>query len=103
VVEISRYFAQAIGITAKPSNSNAKSCGAYVHALRRSEEEDSKIKMAQRIPGTMKARRKFFVRKADLPDLRKFIETTVQDKVSDEMRQFIEREWPDLVHRLPPR
>ena len=43
------------------------------------------------------------VRKADLPAIRAFIESTHIDKIDDGVRKIIEREMPDLVHKLPPR
>ena len=48
------------------------------------------------------ARAIFTVRKADLPAIRKFIETTPVDIVAPSMRRAIERHMPDLVNRLPP-
>ena len=45
----------------------------------------------------------YSVRKADLAELRKFIETTYIDKIDDSVRKIVEREMPDLVHKLPPK
>ena len=46
--------------------------------------------------------RRFSVREADLPEIRKYIETTEIDVICDGMRKVVEREMPDLVHKLPP-
>ena len=41
---------------------------------------------------------------ADLANLHKhLLELEVIDAISDEMRELIESEWPELVHKLPPR
>ena len=40
----------------------------------------------------------------DLENLHKhLLELEVIDAISDEMRELIESEWPELVHKLPPR
>jgi hypothetical protein len=40
----------------------------------------------------------------DFERLHKFLlETEGLSEVSDDMRQLIEQEWPELVHKLPPR
>jgi hypothetical protein len=39
----------------------------------------------------------------ELSAIREFIETTEIDVDSDEMRELIEREMPDLIYRLPSR
>jgi hypothetical protein len=41
---------------------------------------------------------------ADLERLHKYMrEIERVDHISDEMRAVIESEWPELVHKLPPR
>ena len=45
----------------------------------------------------------YSVRKAYLPELRRFIETTHIDIICDSLRKVVEREMPDLVHKLPPK
>ena len=61
-------------------------------------------KREPRMAGTVKTgRHKFPIRKEELPNIRQFIETTPIDKISEEMRKVVEREWTDLVHKLPPR
>ena len=47
-------------------------------------------------------RRHFTVRQKDFPALRHFLETTEVDRVAPSMRRVIERDMPDLVHKLPP-
>jgi hypothetical protein len=60
--------------------------------------------MKWREPGPIrKNRHKFNVKPQHLAELRKFIEDNEIDQVADDMRQIIEREMPDLVHKLPPR
>ena len=40
----------------------------------------------------------------DFERLYKFLlETDGLSEVSDDMRQLIEQEWPELVHKLPPK
>ena len=40
----------------------------------------------------------------DFERLHKFLlETEGLSEVSDDMRQLIEQEWPELVHKLPPK
>jgi len=40
----------------------------------------------------------------DFERLYKFLlETEGLSEVSDDMRQLIEQEWPELVHKLPPK
>jgi len=40
----------------------------------------------------------------DFERLHKFlVETESLSEVSDDMRQLIEQEWPELVHKLPPK
>jgi hypothetical protein len=40
----------------------------------------------------------------DFERLYKFLlETDDLSEVSDDMRQLIEQEWPELVHKLPPK
>jgi hypothetical protein len=40
----------------------------------------------------------------DFERLRKFLlETEGLPEVSDEMRELVEQEWPELVHKLPPK
>ena len=40
----------------------------------------------------------------DFERLYKFLlETEGLSEVSDEMRQLVEQEWPELVHKLPPK
>ena len=40
----------------------------------------------------------------DFERLHKFLlETEGLSEVSDEMRQLVEQEWPELVHKLPPK
>ena len=40
----------------------------------------------------------------DFERLYKFLlETERLPEVSDEMRELIENEWPELVHKLPPK
>jgi hypothetical protein len=41
---------------------------------------------------------------ADLERLHKYmLEIEGIDHISDEMRTVVESEWPELVHKLPPR
>jgi len=41
---------------------------------------------------------------ADLERLHKYMrEIERVDAISDEMRAVVESEWPELVHKLPPR
>jgi hypothetical protein len=40
----------------------------------------------------------------DFERLHKFLlETEILQEVSDDMRQLIEEEWPELAHKLPPK
>jgi hypothetical protein len=40
----------------------------------------------------------------DFERLHQFLlETEGLSEVSDDMRQLIEQEWPELVHKLPPK
>jgi hypothetical protein len=40
----------------------------------------------------------------DFERLHKFLlETESLSEVSDDMRELIEQEWPELVHKLPPK
>jgi len=40
----------------------------------------------------------------DFERLRRFLlETEGLSEVSDDMRELVEEEWPELVHKLPPR
>ena len=40
----------------------------------------------------------------DFERLHKFLlETESLSEVSDDMRKLVEEEWPELVHKLPPR
>jgi hypothetical protein len=40
----------------------------------------------------------------DFERLHKFLlETQRLPEVSDDMRQLVEEEWPELVHKLPPK
>jgi alpha-galactosidase len=40
----------------------------------------------------------------DFERLHKFlVETDGLSEVSDDMRKLVEEEWPELVHKLPPR
>jgi len=40
----------------------------------------------------------------DFERLHKFLlETESLSEVSDDMRELVEEEWPELVHKLPPR
>ena len=40
----------------------------------------------------------------DFERLRKFLlETEGLSEVSDDMRELIEEEWPELAHKLPPK
>ncbi len=40
----------------------------------------------------------------DFERLHKFLlETEGLSEVSDDMRQLVEQEWPELVHKLPPK
>jgi hypothetical protein len=40
----------------------------------------------------------------DFERLHKFLlETEGLSEVSDDMRKLVEQEWPELVHKLPPR
>ncbi len=41
----------------------------------------------------------------DFERLHKFLllETEGLSEVSDDMRELVEEEWPELVHKLPPR
>jgi hypothetical protein len=40
----------------------------------------------------------------DFEQLHKFLlETERLSEVSDDMRQLIENEWPELMHKLPPK
>ena len=40
----------------------------------------------------------------DFERLHKFLlETDGLSEVSDEMRELVEEEWPELVHKLPPK
>jgi hypothetical protein len=40
----------------------------------------------------------------DFERLYKFLlETEGLSEVSDDMRQLVEQEWPELVHKLPPK
>ena len=40
----------------------------------------------------------------DFERLHKFLlETEGLPEVSDDMRQLVEEEWPELVHKLPPK
>jgi len=42
--------------------------------------------------------------KEDFERLHKFLlETEGLSEVSDDMRQLVEDEWPELVHKLPPK
>ena len=42
--------------------------------------------------------------KEDFERLHKFLlETEGLSEVSDEMRELVEEEWPELVHKLPPK
>jgi hypothetical protein len=50
-----------------------------------------------------KNQHKFHVKPQHLAELRKFVEDNEIDQVADDMREIIEREMPDLVHKLPPR
>jgi hypothetical protein len=53
--------------------------------------------VAKRVAGEYSAR------KTDLGELRQFVETTHIDIICDSMRKIVEREMPDLVHKLPPK
>ena len=40
----------------------------------------------------------------DFERLHKFlVETEGLSEISDDMRELVEEEWPELVHKLPPR
>ena len=40
----------------------------------------------------------------DFERLHKFlVETEDLSEISDDMRELVEEEWPELVHKLPPR
>ncbi len=40
----------------------------------------------------------------DFERLHKFLlETECLSEVSDDMRELVEEEWPELVHKLPPK
>jgi hypothetical protein len=40
----------------------------------------------------------------DFEQLHKFLlETESLSEVSDDMRKLVEEEWPELVHKLPPK
>ena len=39
----------------------------------------------------------------ELEEIKRFIETTDIDVISDEMRALVETHWPALVKKLPPR
>jgi hypothetical protein len=39
----------------------------------------------------------------ELEQIRRFIEETDIDVISDEMRALVEKRWPQLVKKLPPR
>jgi hypothetical protein len=47
---------------------------------------------------------KFHIKAYHFAELRKFIEgESAIDQVADAMREIIEREMPDLAHKLPPK
>jgi hypothetical protein len=40
---------------------------------------------------------------SEIATVRLFIESSTLDVVSDEVREFVEKYLPDLVHKLPPK
>ncbi len=55
-----------------------------------------------RMAGTVRrGRHRFPIRKSDYAAIREFVESTEIDVIGDAMREVVEREMPDLVHKLP--